>query len=101
MPKTYVVRPTEVEVWTFEEFVAHGKQHAQSSVDGVPWSFEFNGRPITHENDDLYLIPITREGTTLFAPFARGDRLVVAADGSLFPCAPELFDLTYAPKEPA
>jgi hypothetical protein len=41
---------------TFDEFVEYGKAHTDNIVNGMPWSFEFYGCAVTHENDDLYLI---------------------------------------------
>lgn len=40
----------------FEDVIAWGREHADSVVDGVPWSFTYKGFHFTHEHDDLYLI---------------------------------------------
>jgi hypothetical protein len=60
---------------TFDEFVQYGKDHGANIVNGMPWSFVFNGHAVTHENDDLYLI-----GTPSIQ-FKRGELLVVTAFG--------------------
>lgn len=40
----------------FEDVIAWGREHADSVVDGVPWSFTYKGFHFTHEHDDVYLI---------------------------------------------
>lgn len=67
------------EIITFDEFVEHGKKEAHSLVNGMPWSFWYKGRVVTHENDDTYLI--NQGNSTLF--FRRGDKLVMHAIGEL------------------
>jgi len=58
---------------TFDEFVQYGIDHGANIVNGMPWSFIFNGHAVTHETDDLYLI-----GTPSI-PFRRGEVLVATA----------------------
>lgn len=85
-------KPVEVEAITFEELVEFGKASAGHHIhNGVPWSFEYKGKPITHENDDCYLIP-TLEGTM---KFQRGDMLITGVNGEIYPCKREIFDKTY------
>jgi hypothetical protein len=60
---------------TFDEFVQYGREHGANIVNGMPWSFVFNGHSVTHENDDLYLI-----GTPSIE-FRRGEALVATAFG--------------------
>lgn len=84
-------RPVVVEAITFDELVTHGKAHTTNIVRGMPWSFDYKGHHITHENDDCYLIP-TLEGTMRLH---RGDMLVTGVKGEIYPCAPEIFALTY------
>lgn len=65
---------------TFERFLLVGQaQSGASVVDGVPWSFTYNGCPVTHEHDELYLI--TQGSRTL--RFGFGDLLVTMPDGTL------------------
>lgn len=65
-------------------------------VNGVPWSFEYNGANATHETDDLYLISGKDPGGGLFSiRFSRGDFLVTGSDGELFTMPSEWFHETY------
>lgn len=58
---------------TFDQFVDIGRELADQLVDGMPWSFTFLRRAVTHENDSTYLI--ADGGETL--RFERGDTLWV------------------------
>lgn len=87
-------KPVVIEAITFSELVAHGKaQLSANVVDGVPWAFDYAGHPITHENDDCYLIP-TLEGTM---QFKRGDMLITGVKGEIYPCKMDIyiFEATY------
>lgn len=86
-------KPVVIEAFTFDEFVAYGREHAESAVDGVPWHFKFAGHPITHERDDCYLIP-TSEGTMQLTP---ADMLIVGVKGEIYPCKLDIFQATYEP----
>jgi hypothetical protein len=68
------VKP-ESKLVTFDEFVQYGIDHGANVVNGMPWSFIFNGHAVTHETDDLYLI-----GTPSIE-FRRGEVLVATAFG--------------------
>lgn len=87
-------RPVVIEAITFDELVAYGLAHTTNIMRGMPWSFDYGGQPITHENDDCYLIP-TREGTMRFN---RGEMLITGVAGELYPCKREIFDATYDPE---
>lgn len=64
----------------FEQLVEHGlKQPGANIVNGMPWSFDFHGLPVTHESDRCYLIPFGALGTTRVEP---GDQIHVR-DGHL------------------
>jgi hypothetical protein len=92
----FVKRPVVIEAITFEELVAHGlasNEKGASAVNGVPWSFKYKGHPITHENDDCYLIP-TLEG---IMKFNRGDMLITGVQGEIYPCKADIFAATYEP----
>src|SRR3990167_1419441 len=89
----YRKKPVEVEAITFDELIDYAKAHAATIVNGVPWSFTYAGHPITHENDDCYLIP-TLEGTHRMQ---RGDMLITGVKGEIYPCKPDVFALTYDP----
>lgn len=82
----------EVEAITFEELVDFGRLAAGKHIhNGMPWSFEYAGHPITHENDDCYLIP-TLEGTMRME---RGDLLIIGVEGEIYPIKRSIFDKTY------
>lgn len=87
----YRKKPVEIEAITFEEFVEYGKNHTDNIVDGMPWSFEYNGYPITYESNGAYLIP-TLEGTMQFTP---EDMLITGVNGEIYPCKKEIFEKTY------
>lgn len=89
----YVKKPIAVEVITFDELVAHGIRVGSNIVNGVPWSFKYRGYPITHENDDCYLLP-TLEGTM---KFTRADMLITGIQGEIYPCKIDIFNATYDP----
>lgn len=87
----YRKKPVVIEAITFDELVEHGKQNASNVVDGVPWSFDYAGHPITHENNECYLIP-TAEGTMKMTP---GDMLITGVKGEIYPCKLDIFAATY------
>ncbi len=86
-------KPVEVEAITFEELVEYGLKNCpiENVINGLPWSFAYKGHPITHENDNCYLVP-TLEGTMRFN---RGDMLITGVKGEIYPCEKSIFDLTY------
>lgn len=86
-------KPVVIEAITFYDLVAYGLTAPGASVvpPGVPWSFSYNGHPITHENDDCYLIP-TLEGTM---KFNRGEMLITGVKGEIYPCKLDIFEATY------
>lgn len=87
----YQKRPVIIEAFTFAELVEHGKDNGGNIVNGMPWHFEFRGHPITHENDDCYLIP-TLEGTM---KMGRDDMLIVGVKREIYPCKADIFAATY------
>lgn len=58
---------------TFWELVRFGEANGGNMVNGMPWSFTYEGCPVTHENDRLYLINLPGGETIRFAP---GDLLL-------------------------
>ena len=48
--------PPEYADITWDMFIQYGIDHTDNIVNGMPWSFDFFGHPVTHENDKLYLI---------------------------------------------
>lgn len=89
----YRKKPVTIDAITFDELVAHGIASGGNVVNGMPWSFSYAGHPITHENDDCYLIP-TLEGTH---QMRRGDMLITGVKGEIYPCKGDIFALTYEP----
>ena len=87
----YRKKPVVIEAITFDEFVEYGKSHSANVVNGMPWSFNYNGHPVTHENDKCYLIP-TLEGTHNFTP---DDMLITGVQGEIYPCKIDIFQATY------
>ena len=67
------------ETITFAEFVQYGRVNGGNIVGGMPWSFNFHGHPVTHENDQCYLIGVN-DGQ---ARFTNDQVLVLNPDGSL------------------
>lgn len=89
----YRKKPVVIEAITFDELVAHGIASGGNVVRGMPWSFKYNGHPISHEHDKCYLIP-TPEGTMNFTP---QDMLITGIKGEIYPCKRDIFDATYEP----
>ncbi|AFU87197.1 hypothetical protein CcrSwift_gp025 [Caulobacter phage CcrSwift] len=91
----YRKKPVVIEAITFDELVAHGiaeyKAGRGNYVNGMPWSFDYKGQRVTHEDDDTYLIP-TLEGTMTFS---RGAMLITGVQGEVYPCAMDIFEATY------
>ena len=87
----YRKKPVVIEAITFEEFVEYGKNNGGNIVNGMPWSFNYNGHPVTHENDECYLIP-TLEGTLNLTP---QDMLITGVNGEIYPCKIDIFEKTY------
>lgn len=88
----YRKRTELVEAIHFDELVRHGIESGVPLVRHMPWSFQYQGHAITHENDDRYLIPSPTGGSLAFN---RGDMLVTCGDGSLFPMSLANFCMYY------
>jgi len=84
-------KPVVIEAITFPELVEYGKANGGNIINGMPWSFHYEGQPITHENDECYLIP-TLEGTMKFTP---EDMLITGVKGEIYPCKMDIFAATY------
>ena len=66
----------------FEELVAYGLEHCGPHSNGrMPWSFKYKGHPITHENDECYLIPAWDGAGS--KNFHVGQVLITRKDGQL------------------
>lgn len=88
----YRKKPVEVEAITFDEFVEYGKANGGNIVNGMPWSFDYKGHPITHENDECYLIPSNTGGLEKLTP---QDMLITGVNGEIYPCPMDIFEATY------
>lgn len=86
-------KPVVITAITFDQLVAHGIAAGGNVVNGMPWSFTYNGHAITHENDDCYLIP-TLEGSM---KMGRDDMLITGVKGEIYPCKRDIFEATYEP----
>lgn len=87
----YKKKPVVIKAITFDEFIQYGIEHGANIVNRMPWSFEYKGHPITHENDERYLIP-TLEGLYDFTP---QDVLITGVQGEIYPCKIDIFKETY------
>jgi hypothetical protein len=87
----YRKKPVVIEAITFDELVEYGKANGANIINGMPWSFQYKGHHITHENDQCYLIP-TLEGTHNFTP---NDMLITGVKGEIYPCKKDIFEQTY------
>ena len=85
---------------TFDEFIQHGIDNGANIVNGMPLSWKINGKAITHENDNCYIVEVAKEGFNYleseFKNFKRGDELIAFEHGlHIFPYT-EQYD-THAP----
>ena len=62
---------------TFDELVKHGLENGANVNNGMPWSWKINGKAITHENDNCYIIE-TIDGNK---HFERGEFLIAYESG--------------------
>ena len=76
---------------TFRELVEHGKINGSVFVEGVPWSFDYKGFPVSHENDECYLI--TSNTTT--HRMTPSDMFCIDCTGEEFVCEKTMFDKLY------
>ncbi len=94
MSKFIKKQPHAIEAITFDELVAHGIANGANIVNGMPWSFKYAGRAVSHENNDCYLITRQYEPD---ARFARGDMLCTDEQGELFVLRGDIFASSYEP----
>jgi hypothetical protein len=69
------------EALTFGELVEFGRNHCGADmVKNMPWHFFYEGYPITHENDECYLIPSAdHHGNSVTLKFTPADILYIDA----------------------
>lgn len=87
----YRKKPVIIEAITFHELVEYGRNNGGNIVNDMPWSFNYEGHPITHENDECYLIP-TLEGDMKMTP---SHMLITGVNGEIYPCKIDIFEKTY------
>ncbi len=57
MARYVIKRTAPIEALSFDEFVEYGKNQSGVNInDGMPWSFDYKGFSVTHENDEKYII---------------------------------------------
>ncbi len=74
---------------TFDELVSHGRRTIAISTTGLgnapetamPQAFGYLGHPVTHENDDTYLV-----GADDRVTLRRGEVLIIDDEGKLHTC---------------
>ena len=81
-----------MEAITFNEMTQFAVDSGAEIVNNMPWSFEYKGHQITHENDECYLIP-TLEGVHNMTP---EDMLITGVQGEIYPCKLDIFKQTYS-----
>lgn len=64
-------------IMSFNELIQNGLLNGANVNSGMPWSWKINGKSITHENDNCYIIE-TIDG---IKRFERGDFLIVSPTG--------------------
>ena len=52
----YQRKPVIIEAFTFDELVDYGRKTNAHQVNGMPWNFDFRGKPVTHETDTHYIV---------------------------------------------
>jgi hypothetical protein len=58
----------------------------------MPWSFNYNGHPITHENDECYIVTTLESDSQKMTP---NDMLITGVRGEIYPCKIDIFNETY------
>ena len=87
-------KPVVIEAITFEELVQHGRDSGANVIMGMPWSFTYAGHPITHENDQCYLVPTLESGAG-YHQMTPNDMLITGVAGEIYPCKLDIFEATY------
>lgn len=89
-------KPPMVEAITFGELVLHGAHECEKAghalgPNAMPWSFNYAGHPVTHENDDLYLINTPTDTVRM----GRDDMLITRANGEIYTLKTAAFQSTH------
>lgn len=91
----YHAKRSSVEAVTFDQLVKHGRDTGANIVDGMPWSFLYAGHPVTHENDDCYLVNCQNETLRM----TRGQVLLVDECSSVRLCPADTFHALFEPAD--
>jgi hypothetical protein len=51
-------KPLRYEVVNIGRLILYGKENGANIVNGMPWSFNYKGYPVTHETDKCYLVGV-------------------------------------------
>lgn len=87
----FVKKPIVIEAITFAELMEHARNSGANIVDNEPWSFQYKGHAITHQERGVYIIP-TLEGDYRMTP---DDVLITGIKGEIYPCKLDIFQETY------
>jgi hypothetical protein len=92
----YIKKPVVIEAYTWAEMLQLGRrwctENGHALINSMPWHFEVNGYPLTHEDDARYTI-CTLEGDMTMTP---EDMLIVGIKGEIYPCKRDIFEASYA-----
>lgn len=61
---------------SFDDLVRNGIYNGANVINGMPWSWKINGKSVTHENDECYIVE-TINGNE---HFHKGDYLVIGGE---------------------
>lgn len=87
----YKLKSPELIAIGFAEIVEYGLSNTKNIVDGMPWSFDYMGLPVTHENNECYLIT-TKEAVYQITP----DTMLLAyGNGRVDTLKVEVFNMLY------
>lgn len=86
----FKMKPMVVEAITFDELIQYGLTQTQNIYNNMPWSFEYEGIPVTHETDDCYIV-----GTERFTK----NHLLIIKDSEISIVEKDAFDLISEPLE--
>lgn len=90
----FIRKPIVVEAISFNDFVQYGRDTGAIINNGMPWSFSYAGRPVSHETDDHYLITLS-SGATVH--FTKDTMLVNDGVNALYVLSKADFDSVFLP----
>lgn len=90
----FIRKPIVIDAISFEDFIQHGRDSGAIINNGMPWSFTYLGRPVSHETDDHYLITLS-SGATVH--FTKDMMLVNDGINALYVLSKKDFDSVFLP----